>query len=165
MSRRLQPRVSPIRTRQRPTPHICQLPKEWIPRNRKELHALTHQPQQCLNHHRRTPKHPRHRGDLLPRPLDRQRNHDLRRLIIEQMSRHGVRVAAITAKDKLRKILAHGLKGDAVCFSAEKASECTLAENGIADVEQCLGRPAPSQYSANLSLYVLDAGIKVLQGG
>lgn len=85
--------------------------------------------------------------------------------LLEQMSQHGVRVAAITAKDKLRKILAHGLKGDAVCFSAEKASECTLAENGIADVEQCLGRPAPSQYSANLSLYVLDAGIKILQGG
>ncbi|KAJ1712964.1 alkaline-phosphatase-like protein [Aspergillus flavus] len=54
--------------------------------------------------------------------------------LLEQMSQHGVRVAAITAKDKLRKILAHGLKGDAVCFSAEKASECTLAENGIADM-------------------------------
>ncbi|KOC14147.1 hypothetical protein AFLA70_181g002251 [Aspergillus flavus AF70] len=54
--------------------------------------------------------------------------------LLELMSQHGVRVAAITAKDKLRKILAHGLKGDAVCFSAEKASECTLAENGIADM-------------------------------
>ncbi|KJK68610.1 Type I phosphodiesterase / nucleotide pyrophosphatase [Aspergillus parasiticus SU-1] len=83
--------------------------------------------------------------------------------LLEQMSQRGVRVAAITAKDKLRKILAHGLKGDAICFSAEKAAECTLAENGIVDVEQWLGRPAPSQYSADLSLYVLDAGIKLLQ--
>ncbi|PIG82749.1 hypothetical protein AARAC_006941 [Aspergillus arachidicola] len=83
--------------------------------------------------------------------------------LLEQMSRRGVRVAAITAKDKLRKILAHGLNGDAVCFSAEKAAECTLAENGIVDVEQWLGRPAPSQYSADLSLFVLDAGIKLLQ--
>ncbi|KAB8213565.1 alkaline-phosphatase-like protein [Aspergillus novoparasiticus] len=83
--------------------------------------------------------------------------------LLEQMSQRGVRVAAITAKDKLRKILAHGLNGDAVCFSAEKGAECTLAENGIVDVEQWLGRPAPSQYSADLSLYVLDAGIKLLQ--
>ncbi|KAE8306829.1 alkaline-phosphatase-like protein [Aspergillus transmontanensis] len=83
--------------------------------------------------------------------------------LLEQMSQRGVRVAAITAKDKLRKILAHGLNGDAICFSAEKAAECTLAENGIVDVEQWLGRPAPSQYSADLSLYVLDAGIKLLQ--
>ncbi|QMW33297.1 hypothetical protein G4B84_008728 [Aspergillus flavus NRRL3357] len=82
--------------------------------------------------------------------------------LLEQMSRHGVRVAAITAKDKLRKILAHGLKGDAVCFSAEKASECTLAENGIADVEQCLGRPAPSQYSANLSFPEADDFVKAM---
>ncbi|KAE8415816.1 alkaline-phosphatase-like protein [Aspergillus pseudocaelatus] len=83
--------------------------------------------------------------------------------LLEQMSQRGVRIAAVTAKDKLRKILAHGLKDDAVCFSAEKAAECTLAENGITDVEQWVGRPAPSQYSADLSLYVLDAGIKLLQ--
>ncbi|KAE8139894.1 alkaline-phosphatase-like protein [Aspergillus pseudotamarii] len=81
----------------------------------------------------------------------------------KQMSQCGVRVAAVTAKDKVRKILAHGLKGDAVCFSAERAAECTLAENGITDIEQWVGRPAPSQYSADLSLYVLDAGIKLLQ--
>ncbi|KAE8380881.1 alkaline-phosphatase-like protein [Aspergillus bertholletiae] len=83
--------------------------------------------------------------------------------LLAQMSQRGVRVAAVTAKDKLRKILAHGLKGDAVCFSAEKAAECTLTENGIAHVEQWVGRPAPSQYSADLSLYVLDAGVKLLQ--
>ncbi|EIT79460.1 uncharacterized protein AO1008_00281 [Aspergillus oryzae 100-8] len=82
--------------------------------------------------------------------------------LLEQMSQHGVRVAAITAKDRLRKILAHGLKRDAVCFSAEKASECTLAENGIADVEQCFGRPAPSQYSANLSFPEADDFVKAI---
>lgn len=59
--------------------------------------------------------------------------------LFEQMSQRGVRVAAVTAKDKLRKILAHGLKDGAVCFSAEKAAECTLAENGITDVEQWVG--------------------------
>ncbi|KAJ5550413.1 hypothetical protein N7461_005111 [Penicillium sp. DV-2018c] len=82
--------------------------------------------------------------------------------LLEQMSRRGVRISAITAKDKLRRILAHGLK-QAICFSAEKAADCTLDENGISDVEQWLGRPAPSQYSSDLSLFVLDAGIKLLE--
>lgn len=54
--------------------------------------------------------------------------------LLEQMFQRGVRVGAITAKDKLRKILGHGLKG-AICFSAERAAECTLDENGIEYVE------------------------------
>jgi phosphonoacetate hydrolase len=85
--------------------------------------------------------------------------------ILEQMSLHGVRVAAITAKDKLRRILAHGLqtsKGD-ICFSSERVASCTLAENGIEGVEDWIGRKAPSQYSGDLSLYVLDVGIKLLE--
>lgn len=84
--------------------------------------------------------------------------------ILEQMSCRGIRVAAVTAKDKLRKILAHGLK-DAICFSAERAGECTLEENGIENVEKWIGRGAPSQYSGDLSLFVLDAGIKLLEEG
>lgn len=84
--------------------------------------------------------------------------------ILEQMSSRGVRVAAVTAKDKLCKILAHGLK-DAICFSAERACECTLEENGIEDVEKWIGRAAPSQYSGDLSLFVLDSGIKLLEEG
>ncbi|KAJ5219731.1 short-chain dehydrogenase [Penicillium chermesinum] len=85
--------------------------------------------------------------------------------ILEQMSKCGVRVAAITAKDKLRRILAHGLvpENGAICFSSEKAASCTLAENGIENVEQWVGRKAPSQYSGDLSLFVLDAGIKLLE--
>ncbi|KAJ5650843.1 uncharacterized protein N7484_004566 [Penicillium longicatenatum] len=82
--------------------------------------------------------------------------------LLEQMFQRGVRIGAITAKDKLRKILGHGLKG-AICFSAERAADCTLEENGIEDVEKWLGQPAPSQYSGELSLFVLDAGIKLLQ--
>lgn len=82
--------------------------------------------------------------------------------IFAEMSSAGVRVAAITAKDKLRKMLGHRLnKG--VCFSSEKASECTLAENGIENVEQLVGRPTPDMYSPDLSLFVLDAGIKLLE--
>ncbi|KAJ6081573.1 hypothetical protein N7499_006447 [Penicillium canescens] len=82
--------------------------------------------------------------------------------LLEQMFQRGVRIAAITAKDKLRKILAHGLKGS-ICFSSEKAAECTLEENGITDVEKWLGQTAPSQYSGDLSLFVLDSGVKLLQ--
>lgn len=85
--------------------------------------------------------------------------------ILEQMGRAGVRVAAVTAKDKLRRIINHGLKPaeGAICFSAQNAGECSLAENGIADVEEWLGRKAPEQYSADLSLFVLDAGVKLLE--
>ena len=85
--------------------------------------------------------------------------------ILEQMADHGVRVAAITAKDKLRKIINHGLspsKGS-ICFSAQFAKDCTEAEHGIQDVEQWLGRPNPPQYSGDLSLFVLDAGLKLLK--
>jgi phosphonoacetate hydrolase len=84
--------------------------------------------------------------------------------ILEQMSLRGVRVAAITAKDKLRRIIQHGLPSDrAICFSSQCAKDCTMAENGIADVEDWVGRPAPSQYSGDLSIYVLDAGVLLLQ--
>lgn len=85
--------------------------------------------------------------------------------LLEMMHQRGVRVAAVTAKDKLRKILGHGLKEGAICFSAERAADCTLEENGITDVEKWLGQAAPSQYSGELSLFVLGAGIKLLQEG
>jgi len=82
--------------------------------------------------------------------------------ILAEMSRAGVRVAAITAKDKLRKMLGHRMAGG-ICFSSEKAGSATLAENGIENVEALIGRPAPDMYSPDLSLFVLDAGIKLLE--
>ena len=45
----------------------------------------------------------------------------------------GKSVAVVTAKDKLRKLLGHKMKGG-ICFSSEKAAEVTMAENGIEDV-------------------------------
>jgi phosphonoacetate hydrolase len=84
--------------------------------------------------------------------------------ILEQMSLRGVRIAAITAKDKLRRIIQHGLPASrAICFSSQYADKCTLAENGIENVEEWIGRPAPSQYSGDLSIYVLDAGVRLLE--
>ena len=85
--------------------------------------------------------------------------------ILAQMADAGIRVAAITAKDKLRRIIQHGLspKKGSICFSAQCANECTASEHGIQDVEQWLGQSAPAQYSGELSLFVLDAGLKLLR--
>ncbi|KAL3476036.1 alkaline-phosphatase-like protein [Aspergillus californicus] len=84
--------------------------------------------------------------------------------ILQLMAGRGVKVAAVTAKGKLRRIIGHGLSNaNAICFAAENASSASLAENGIENVEAWLGRPTPPQYSADLSLFVLDAGIKLLR--
>jgi phosphonoacetate hydrolase len=73
----------------------------------------------------------------------------------------GAKVAVITAKDKLRKLLGHGMKG--ICFSSEKAAEATLAENGIEKVVELVGMPVPPVYSAELSEFVFAAGVKLMQ--
>ncbi len=73
----------------------------------------------------------------------------------------GRRVAVITAKDKLREILGHGLKG--IAFSAEKAAEAKQETHGIEGVESLVGRPAPAIYSAEISLYVFQAGVALLR--
>jgi len=72
--------------------------------------------------------------------------------ILGLMAEAGVRTAAITAKDKLRKLLGRNLAG--ICFS----SECACPE-----VEAMVGRAKPDMYSADLSLFVLDAGIALLE--
>ena len=79
--------------------------------------------------------------------------------ILARISQAGVPVAAITAKDKLRTMLGRGLRiGEgAICFSSEQADCCAEEEQGIADVETMVGRGKPDMYSADLSLFVLDA--------
>jgi phosphonoacetate hydrolase len=81
--------------------------------------------------------------------------------ILAALAEAGVKTAAVTAKDKLRLMLARGLKG--INFSSEHADRATVEENGIGDVEAMVGRPKPDQYSGDLSLYVLDAGLCLLQ--
>ncbi len=83
--------------------------------------------------------------------------------ILGRLSQAGVRTAAVTAKDKLRKMLAYNLKG--IAFSSQCADQCTIEENGIADVEAMVGRRKPAMYDADLSLFVLDAGIRLLERG
>lgn len=77
----------------------------------------------------------------------------------------GARIAVVTAKDKLRRLLGHGLMmkpGEAVCFSAEKADQASLAENGIEGLLGLVGKPLPSVYSADLSEFVFAAGVKLM---
>ena len=79
----------------------------------------------------------------------------------------GAKVASITAKDKLRKQLGKDLDlaGGNVSFSSEFADRCTLAENGIENVLDLVGMPQPDMYSMELSLFVLEAGVKLLEQG
>jgi phosphonoacetate hydrolase len=80
--------------------------------------------------------------------------------ILAELANAGQSVAVVTAKDKLRKLLGHGMKG--VCFSAEKADEATLEENGIDEVVELVGMPVPSVYSAELSEFVFAAGVELM---
>src|SRR5947207_15685730 len=85
--------------------------------------------------------------------------------ILALMSQAGVAVAAITAKDKLRRMLGRGIDKSSghICFSSEQADRCILKEHGIEAVEALVGRPKPDMYSADLSLFVLDAGIRLVE--
>src|SRR5207302_8828017 len=42
------------------------------------------------------------------------------------------------------------------------ADRCTAEEHGIDNVEALIGRATPDMYSADLSLFVLDAGIRLV---
>ncbi len=81
--------------------------------------------------------------------------------ILAAFSKAGAKVAVITAKDKLRKLLGHQMRG--ICFSSEKADQVTMAENGIENVLGLVGMPVPSVYSAALSEFVFVAGVKLMQ--
>jgi phosphonoacetate hydrolase len=74
--------------------------------------------------------------------------------ILALMAQAGVATAAVTAKDKLRRLLGRNLDG--ICFSSEYANS---------EVEALVGRGRPDMYSADLSLFVLDAGVALLERG
>ena len=80
------------------------------------------------------------------------------RTILAAFADAGAKVAVVTAKDKLRKLLGHKMQG--ICFSSEKADQVTLAENGIDDVLALVGMPVPAVYSAELSEFVFAAGVE-----
>ena len=81
--------------------------------------------------------------------------------LLSAFAEAGALVAAVTAKDKLRTLLGHDLKG--ICFSAEKADKATVAECGIDKVLELVGKPVPSVYSADLSEFVFAAGVRLME--
>ncbi len=106
--------------------------------------------------------------------------------ILAAAAEAGCKVAVVTAKDKLRSLLGHGLFGSGsagpndsprgtdragagqgapsgICFSAEKADQATPAANGIGEVLARVGLPLPSVYSADLSQFVFAAGLMLLK--
>ena len=87
------------------------------------------------------------------------------RTLLAEFADAGAQVVSITAKDKLRKQLGKDLdmtRGN-ISFSSEKADRCTLASNGIENVLKLVGQPLPDMYSMDLSLFVLEAGVKLLE--
>ena len=82
--------------------------------------------------------------------------------LLAALSRKGKRIAIVTAKDKLRRLLGHGVQ-HAVCFSAERSKDTTEAEHGLAKAAEFVGRPQPDVYSAALSEFVMEAGVKLLE--
>jgi phosphonoacetate hydrolase len=86
--------------------------------------------------------------------------------ILAEFQKAGLKVAMVTAKDKLRTLLGKGLDfatGTAIAFSSEKADRANKAENGIEDVLGFVGMPLPEVYSADLSEFVFAAGVKLLK--
>jgi phosphonoacetate hydrolase len=80
--------------------------------------------------------------------------------------RAGLRIAVVTAKDKLRGLLGKGLDlgaGKACSFSSEKSDKATLSENGIENVNALVGMAVPDVYSAQLSEFVFAAGVKLME--
>ena len=82
--------------------------------------------------------------------------------LLAALAEAGKSVAVVTAKDKLRLLLGHGMKGG-ICFSSEKADQVTMADNGITGVLELVGKPVPDVYSADLSEFVFAAGVRLMQ--
>ena len=86
--------------------------------------------------------------------------------ILEAFAKAGASVAAVTAKDKLRRLLGHGLefgRHAAVSVSAEQADRTSIGEHGIEDLTGLVGLPVPEVYSADLSEFVLAAGVALMR--
>jgi phosphonoacetate hydrolase len=86
--------------------------------------------------------------------------------ILAAFAEAGANVTVITAKDKLRRQLGHGMQfgaGCGICFSSEHADQVSLSENGIENVLDLVNMPVPDVYSAELSEFVFAAGVALME--
>ena len=86
--------------------------------------------------------------------------------IFQKYYEAGAKIALVTAKDKLRNLLGHGLKFNekrAICFSSEKSNQTKIETNGIENVNEWLSKPVPEVYSQDLSEFVMAAGVKLME--
>ncbi|MDN5201063.1 phosphonoacetate hydrolase [Fulvivirgaceae bacterium BMA10] len=82
--------------------------------------------------------------------------------ILGTFSQQNKKVAVVTAKDKLRKMLNKGLNG--ICFSAEHADKVTIEENGIGNVvDDLMSKENPGIYDPEISVYCIEAGARLLE--
>ncbi len=84
--------------------------------------------------------------------------------ILAAAANAGRKVAVVTAKEKLRDILSYKLNGG-IAFSAEKANQAKKETHGLDDVETVIGHKTPAIYSAEASLFVLRAGVAMIEKG
>ena len=87
--------------------------------------------------------------------------------ILAAAARAGRKVAMVTAKEKLRDLLSPGLLTDGVvgmAFSSEKAAEASEPTHGISNIEALAGETPPI-YSGEASVYVLRAGVALVEAG
>ena len=73
-------------------------------------------------------------------------------------------MASVTAKGKPCHQLQKGreLSNSSVSLSSQHPDHCMMDENGIEDVPY-VGQPLPDMYSADLSLFMLDADLSLLE--
>jgi phosphonoacetate hydrolase len=75
-----------------------------------------------------------------------------------KLQKAGARVLLVTAKHKLRMLLAHG---DVPATSAEQAHEWPLPQYGVDDILALVGRQNPGPYEWDMSHYAIEIGIAV----
>ena len=82
--------------------------------------------------------------------------------ILASFSQQGKKVAVVTSKDKLRKMLSHNLKG--ICFSIEFADQVSQENNGISNVvDDLMHKRNPDIYDPDNSVYLIEAGVRLLE--
>ena len=85
--------------------------------------------------------------------------------ILASFSQAGATVAVVTAKDKLRRLLGHGLdfaSGRSICFSSEKANETTWPTTASRTRRPWSGATCRRSIQADLSEFIFDAGVKLM---